>query len=239
MPPDRGRPVPRASARRRPGRARIASKLTARGDLGPSRVGRARCRGRRRRGRSRRAGRRGGRRSARSGCSAGGGSATRTPCGRGCPSAASPRSPRGTSRGRSRAARASWMSSGQRGIGAPSRPGPLSARHLPSVYCGIVVPERHEDVARVADHDDVADLGEAGQGVERQVALDEAAVRLRLEAGDARRRCRRAAGRARARPRRPAAAARAGRRAGAGCSASRWCPTCRRSRSPRRPARGR
>ena len=46
---------------------------------------------------------------------------------------------------------------------------------------GIVVPERHEDVARVADHDDVAHLRVVGQRVERQVALDEAAVRLRLE----------------------------------------------------------
>jgi hypothetical protein len=45
----------------------------------------------------------------------------------------------------------------------------------------IVVPERHEDVARVAGHDDVAHLRVVRQAVERQVALDEAAVPLRLE----------------------------------------------------------
>ena len=73
----------------------------------------------------------------------------------------------------------SWMSSGQRGIGA--RAGAAGRRRVFVGELGIVVPERHEDVARVTDHDDVAHLGVEGQRVERHVALDEAPVRLRFE----------------------------------------------------------
>jgi len=47
-----------------------------------------------------------------------------------------------------------------------------------------MVPERHEHVARVADHDDVAHLRIERQRVERQVALDEPPVLLRVELCD-------------------------------------------------------
>ena len=100
-----------------------------------------------------------------------------------------------------------------------------------------VVPERHEDIPRIAHRDDVAHLRVVGDDVERQVALDHPA-RLAVEdreppvestwqlssQGDT-------ADSAGTSPPRKRAAGR--------CSASRWCPTCRRSRSPHRRRAGR
>ena len=48
----------------------------------------------------------------------------------------------------------------------------------------VVIEQRHEHVATVATDDDVLDARIPRQAVERQMALHEATVLLRLEAGD-------------------------------------------------------
>jgi hypothetical protein len=47
-----------------------------------------------------------------------------------------------------------------------------------------MVPQRHEDVAGVAGDHDVFDLWEEGQPIEGQMALDEAAMFLRVQMRD-------------------------------------------------------
>ena len=72
-------------------------------------------------------------------------------------------------------------SAGQRGNSGPGRSASLNSRYTKSVYDAVVVPQRHEHVARVAPDDDVLRLGEEAQAVGREVALDEPPMRLRLD----------------------------------------------------------